>query len=88
MSDNNSHAEDENNREGSQQPDRPNDEREETGGTNVDPAIEFSRLGAQIVERFQIGQITFQEGMVQLALKIARARIAPEEVQGVPQFYY
>ena len=88
MSDNNSHAENENDQDGSQEPDRPNNEREETGRTDIDPAIEFGRSGTRIVERFQVGQITFQEGMVQLALEIARAQITPEEIQGVAQFYY
>ena len=87
MSGDNNHAGDEDAWEGSQQLDQP-DKREKNREVDTDLATEFGQVGAQIVKRYQVGQITLQEGMVQLALEVTRADITPEKMQSVAQYYY
>ena len=51
-------------------------------------ANEFSRYCSGIIEKFQTGQLSLLESMVQIALELSRAPVSDQEAQRIVQHSY
>lgn len=67
---------------GSTQPDPP------AGGINEEKLKQFSRECTGIVEKYQRGQCTFSEGMVQIALELCKLQTNLKEAENVARHFY